>query len=457
MYNTLYLSRRVNKRFLYRDVSAPGRAQPGGTRGAALGLRLSAAGFSLLFFRFLFFSLNDISTYFFSLTSESPAALRVRRRAPNGVGSAERPRGEGDTGRRWGMSVAFLPLRLALPVRVRAEPEPGGAAQNAEPRGRDGKRRAKGSARRGRGDKTDAEETSARRRAPRNAALAARLRLHLAPPRLRDGSAGGGPRAAGELRAVRGAGAAVAVCSVLRFSCQRRLKAALLSAVRAARGRTLTCARLFPNEIGSELSALSAVPPHTAARGSPGARGRAVGAEPRSVRGSAAGSTGRTGSAPPWDGFGKGAVRARGFPEGLAKQRPPARPSGRSTVRRGMGPGEFVSHPLFVWGRRRELLRDAAPFRKSAPVFRASAGNAGGDGRSALLSLWVAAAIPASPSLPWQCCPTVRAAPCGRAVLWHSRAVQDSSDAPRGHPLFPRSAALGSARAQRALWVRWRR
>lgn len=351
MYNTLYLSRRVNKRFLYRDVSAPGRAQPGGTRGAALGLRLSAAGFSLLFFRFLFFSLNDISTYFFSLPSESPAALRVRRRAPNGVGSAERPRGEGDTGRRWGMSVAFLPLRLALPVRVRAEPEPGGAAQNAEPRGRDGKRRAKGSARRGRGDKTDAEETSARRRAPRNAALAARPRLQLAPPRLRDGSAGGGPRAAGELRAVRGAGAAVAVCSVLRFSCQRRLKAALLSAVRAARGRTLTCARLFPNEIGSELSALSAVPPHTAARGSPGARGRAVGAEPRSVRGSAAGSTGRTGSAPPWDGFGKGAVRARGFPEGLAKQRPPARPSGRSTVRRGMGPGEFVSHPLFVWGR----------------------------------------------------------------------------------------------------------
>lgn len=247
--------------------------------------------------------------------------------------------------------MAFLPLRLALPVRVRAEPEPGGAAQNAEPRGRDGKRRAKGSARRGRGDKTDAEETSARRRAPRNAALAARPRLQLAPPRLRDGSAGGGPRAAGELRAVRGAGAAVAVCSVLRFSCQRRLKAALLSAVRAARGRTLTCARLFPNEIGSELSALSAVPPHTAARGSPGARGRAVGAEPRSVRGSAAGSTGRTGSAPPWDGFGKGAVRARGFPEGLAKQRPPARPSGRSTVRRGMGPGEFVSHPLFVWGR----------------------------------------------------------------------------------------------------------
>lgn len=90
--------------------------------------------------------------------------------------------------------MAFLPLRLALPVRVRAEPEPGGAAQNAEPRGRDGKRRAKGSARRGRGDKTDAEETSARRRAPRNAALAARPRLQLAPPRLRDGSAGGGVR-----------------------------------------------------------------------------------------------------------------------------------------------------------------------------------------------------------------------------------------------------------------------
>lgn len=93
--------------------------------------------------------------------------------------------------------MAFLPLRLALPVRVRAEPEPGGAAQNAEPRGRDGKRRAKGSARRGRGDKTDAEETSARRRAPRNAALAARPRLQLAPPRLRDGSAGGGSEGRG--------------------------------------------------------------------------------------------------------------------------------------------------------------------------------------------------------------------------------------------------------------------
>lgn len=244
-----------------------------GPAGLRWGFAFRLLGFRCSSFVFFSFLCTTSLPIFFSLTSESPAALRVRRRAPNGVGSAERPRGEGDTGRRWGMSVAFLPLRLALPVRVRAEPEPGGAAQNAEPRGRDGKRRAKGSARRGRGDKTDAEETSARRRAPRNAALAARLRLHLAPPRLRDGSAGGGPRAAGELRAVRGAGAAVAVCSVLRFSCQRRLKAALLSAVRAARGRTLTCARLFPNEIGSELSALrSGTAAHRSARQPRGTR-----------------------------------------------------------------------------------------------------------------------------------------------------------------------------------------
>lgn len=129
-----------------------------------------------------------------------------------------------------------------------------------------------------------------------------------------------------------------------------------------------------------------------------------------------------------WEGGRSGPRLPRG-PREAAASSPAERPQ-HCAPGNGAG-GVCFSSPVRL-GTRRELLRDAAPCRKSAPVFRASAGNAGGDGRSALLSLWVAAAIPASPSLPWQCCPTVRAAPCGRAVLWHSRAVQEAAMLPEG-------------------------
>lgn len=141
---------------------------------------MAFVGFRCSYF-ILFYFFNDIHTYFLFLNER-------KSRSAAGAGNGpkrrrQRPCGEGDAGRRWGMSVAFLPLRPALAVRLRAEPEPGGAAQNTEPRGRVGKRRASGSARRGPGDKSDAE-MSARRTGLRNAALAARTAA--APGRLRE-------------------------------------------------------------------------------------------------------------------------------------------------------------------------------------------------------------------------------------------------------------------------------
>lgn len=136
-------------------------------------------------------------------------------------------------------------------------------------------------------------------------------------PRLRDGSESQSP--------------------VLGVTFRRCLKAALLCAVRVFDFSQT-------NRVGAERS-------ERYERGTAAARSGAVGAEPRSAHGPAAGSTGRTGSAPPWDGGGLGSVRARSFPEGLAKQRPPGRPSSRSTVRRGMGQGQLVCRPRIAWGR----------------------------------------------------------------------------------------------------------
>lgn len=139
---------------------------------------MAFVGFRSSYFILFFY---DIHTFFFFFLNErKPRSVAVAGNGPER--RRQRPCGEGDAGRRWGTSVAFLPLRPALAVRLRAEPEPSGAAQNTEPRGRDVKRRARGSARRGPSDKSDAE-MSARRRGLRNAALAARTAA--APGRLR--------------------------------------------------------------------------------------------------------------------------------------------------------------------------------------------------------------------------------------------------------------------------------